>query len=319
MLLAIVLFLIGLGLLVLGAESLVRGAASLASKLGVSALVVGLTVVAFGTSAPELIVNLVSAWQGNADIAIGNIIGSNIANILLILGIVALLTPVKVKHSTVWREIPFALLASLLVLGMGNDALLDGNPFNAITRTDGLSLISLFCIFLFYTFGIAKKNHDDEENKVTTYSYGISTLLTVTGLILLFYGGKLLVDNAVILAKLAGLSESLIGLTIVAVGTSLPELATSVVAAWHGHDDLAVGNIVGSNIFNIFWILGVTGTMLQLPFNPATNIDVMVAVGATLALFFAMFLGNKHRLDRWQGVVFLLAYFAYVAYLVVMG
>lgn len=317
MFLAVVLLVVGLAILILGAESLVRGASSLAKSFGISPLVIGLTIVAFGTSAPELVVNFLSAWRGSADIAIGNVVGSNIANILLILGIAALVYPLSVKKSTVWKEIPFALLAMVLVLTMGNDAFFDGSSFNAITRTDGFSLIAMFGVFLYYTFGLAKLDGQAEE--VALYGRGVSILLTLVGLVALFFGGKLLVDNAIILARLAGMSEALIGLTIVAVGTSLPELFTSVIAAYHHHDDIAIGNIIGSNIFNVFWILGATGTILQLPFNAAASTDVAVGIAATLLLFIFMFVGTRRRLDRWQGGMFVAMYVAYVAYLIARG
>lgn len=318
MLLAIFLFIIGLAVLIVGAEFLVRGAASLAKKWGVSPLIIGLTVVAFGTSMPELVVNIFSAIRGAADIAIGNVIGSNTANILLILGLSALFRTLSVKDSTVWREIPFALLAMVLVYTMGNDALFDGTSFNALTRTDGFSLIALFAIFMFYIFSLAKQQKGESE-EVKVYAGYWSALFTIGGLLLLFLGGKLLVDNAIILARLAGLSEALIGLTIVAVGTSLPELVTSVVAVIHGHDDIAIGNIVGSNIFNVFWVLGLTATILQLPFNPSTNIDILIGIGATFLLFIFMFIHTRQKLNRWQGVAFLLCYLAYIVYLVNRG
>jgi len=318
MLIPILLIILGLGILILGAEGLVRGSASMAKKWGVSSLVIGLTIVAFGTSTPELVVNMFSAVRGSTDIAIGNIIGSNIANILLILGISAIVYPLAVKKSTVTREIPFALLGMILVFTMGNDMFFDGTGFNAITRTDGFSLIAIFIIFLFYIFGLAKKGEVEEE-EVKVYSWPKSILFTIAGLALLVLGGQLLVDNAIILARLAGLSEALIGLTIVAIGTSLPELATSVVAAYHKHVDIAIGNIVGSNIFNVFWILGLTGTMLQMPFNPNVNIDILVGIGATVLLFIFMFIGTKRKLNRWQGVMFLLLYIAYTFYLINRG
>jgi len=311
------LILFGLAVLIGGAESMVRGASSLARKMNISPLVVGLTVVAFGTSAPELIVNIFSALNGSSDLAIGNVVGSNIANILLILGITAIIAPIAVKKSTTWKEIPFALLAAVLVFTMGNDLLFDGVGQNAITRTDGFSLIALFCIFMYYTVGIAKEEGGGDGIKI--YPTPLSVLMVLLGIGFLFWGGKLLVDNAVILAKLAGMSEALIGLTVVAIGTSLPELATSIVAALRKQSDIAVGNIVGSNIFNVFWILGLTSSMLQLPFNPATNFDVVVAILATFALFSAMFIKKRHTLERWQGVLFVLAYLAYVAYLIYRG
>lgn len=317
MALAIILVVAGLGILILGAESLVRGASSLAKRFGISEIVIGLTIVAFGTSAPELIVNIFSALKGSTDIGIGNIVGSNIANILLILGCVTLIIPLTVKHDTVWKEIPFALLALCLVFSMGNDALFDGSPFNAITRTDGFSLIAIFIIFMFYIFALSKAEGKPEE--VPTYSIFVSSMLTLGGLVCLFFGGKILIDNAVILATIAGLSESFIGLTIVAIGTSLPELVTSMVAAYHKHNDMAIGNIVGSNIFNVFWVLGITGTITQMPFNPNTNIDVIVGIGAIALLFIFMFIGKRHKLERWQGALFLSLYVVYIVYLINRG
>lgn len=321
MFLAIFLLIIGLAILIFGAEFLVRGAASLAKKMGVTPLVIGLTVVAFGTSMPELVVNIFSALRSSADIAIGNIVGSNIANILLILGISAVVYPLSVKSNTIWKEIPFALLAMVLVYTMGNDVFFDGTASNAITRTDGFSLIAMFAVFMFYIFGISKNKEVAGEGteEVKVFSWGKSLLFTVIGLGALFLGGKILVDNAVILARLAGLSEALIGLTIVAVGTSLPELATSVVAALHKQDDIAIGNIVGSNIFNVFWILGLTATMLQLPFSQSVNVDVAVGIGATLLLFVFMFISTRRKLDRWQGAVFIGLYAAYIIYLINRG
>lgn len=318
MVISILLIILGLGILILGAEGLVRGSASMAKKWGISSLVIGLTIVAFGTSTPELVVNMFSAVRGSTDIAIGNIVGSNICNILLILGISAIVYPLSVKKSTIAREIPFALLGMILVLTMGNDMFFDGTGFNAITRTDGFSLIAIFIIFMFYIFGLAKKGEVEEE-EVKIYSWPKSILFTITGLALLVLGGQLLVDNAIIVARLAGLSEALIGLTVVAVGTSLPELATSVVAAYHKHDDIAIGNIVGSNIFNVFWILGLTGTMMQMPFNSAVNIDVLVGIGATILLFVFMFVGTKRKLNRWQGLVMFLLYVSYISYLIIRG
>lgn len=317
MALTIILIIAGLAILILGAESLVRGASSLAKRFGISEIVIGLTIVAFGTSAPELIVNIFSAIKGSTDIGIGNIVGSNIANILLILGCVALIIPLTVKHSTVWKEIPFALLALCLVFSMGNDALFDGSPFNAITRTDGFSLIAIFIIFMFYIFALSKAEGKPEE--VPTYTIFVSSMLTLGGLVCLFFGGKILIDNAIVLATIAGLSESLIGLTIVAIGTSLPELVTSMVAAYHKHNDMAIGNIVGSNIFNVFWVLGLTGTISQMPFNPNTNIDVLIGIGATFLLFIFMFIGKRHKLDRWQGALFLSLYIIYIVYLINRG
>ncbi len=318
----IVFLIVGLVVLIAAAETLVRGAVSISSKLGIPALVIGLTVVSFGTSAPELTVNIASVINGSPDLAIGNVIGSNIANILLILGICALIKPLSIKSSTVWKEIPLALLGISLVFVMGNDVLIDGTMTNAISRSDGIVLMSLMAIFMFYIVGMARadkaKGVADEE-EIKEYSLWMSVGMIVLGLGGLIGGGQLLVTAAVAIAKSAGLSESLIGLTVVGIGTSLPELATSVVATRKGQVDIAIGNVVGSNIFNVFWILGLSGTILQLPFNSAASIDVLVAVGATLLLFLVMFLGKRHRLTRIEGVLFLLLYASYIGFLVYRG
>ena len=323
MLLNVIFVLVGLGLLIAGAESLVRGAVSISTKLGISALVIGLTVVSFGTSAPELTVNIASVINKAPDLAIGNVIGSNIANILLILGICAIVKPLSVKSSTVWKEIPLALLGVSLLLVMGNDVLIDGKGSNAISRIDGIVLMSLMAIFMFYIVGMARaekdKSKDSDEDAPKTYTFLASIGLVVLGLVGLVAGGQLLVTAAVDFAKDAGLSEALIGLTIVGVGTSLPELATSVVATRRGQTDIAIGNVVGSNIFNVFWILGLSGTILQLPFNSAASTDILVAVGATILLFMTMFLGKKHKLTRTEGIVFVTLYVCYIGFLVYRG
>lgn len=316
--LSIIFIVIGLCLLVAGAEALVRGAASLAKKMGVPQLAIGLTVVAFGTSTPELVVNLFSAFRGSPDIAMGNVIGSNIANILLILGISSAISPLRIKSSTIFREIPFALLASILVYTMGNDWFFAGPGPGAVTRTDGFTLLGLFVVFMFYIYGLARKKEIEPE-EVAQYTYARSILFTLAGLLLLVLGGKVLVDNAVSLARQSGLSESFIGLTIVAVGTSLPEMATSVVASMHRHHDIAIGNIVGSNIFNIFFILGITGTITNLPFNRLVNSDVLVSILSTALLFAFPLAGKRRAVERWHGVLFVLLYGAYVAHLVARG
>jgi cation:H+ antiporter len=332
MLLDVLAIIAGLVILVLGAEGLVRGASSLAAKLRISPLVIGLTVVSFGTSAPELTVNIVSALQGSPDLAVANVIGSNIVNILLILGVCAIIVPLTVKSSTVWKEIPLALLGVVLIAIMANDHLFDGVPFNALTRTDGIALLALMVIFMYYIFGMAKNDREksieasinaeiakDQSDKIQQYGLGVSIGLALVGLIGLVAGGRLLVTGAVDIAKAAGLSEALIGLTIVAIGTSLPELATSVVAALRKHADIAIGNVVGSNIFNIFFVLGTTSTILPLPISDTLNFDIIVSVVATGLLFLFMFTSGKHKLVRWEGIFFIALYAAYVVYLVARG
>lgn len=324
MFLDILAIIAGLVVLILGAEGLVRGASSIATLMKISPLIIGLTVVSFGTSAPELTVNILSAARGSGEIALGNIIGSNIVNILLILGVSALIVPLTVKSSTVWKEIPLALLGVVLVFVMINDSLFDGLHFNALTRTDGIALLALFIIFMYYIFGMVKTDKQaakdvEDATQVRTYSKWLSTVLIVAGIGGLVAGGSMLVSGAIGIAQAAGLSEALIGLTIVAVGTSLPELATSVVAAIKGHADIAIGNVVGSNIFNAFFILGTTSTILPLTSTGGMNIDIAVAILATVLLFVFMFVGGKHRLSRWEGGVFVALYIAYIVYLVIRG
>lgn len=307
---------VGFILLIKGADLLVEGASSIAKKLGISTLVIGLTIVAFGTSMPELIVNIFASIQGNTDIAIGNILGSNIANILLILGISAIIYPLAVKKGTVWKEIPLCLLAIVVTGLMVNDALIDGSNFSSLTRIDGLVLILFFIIFLYYTFGISKTEGQIEEITIKERSLLKSSTMVLAGLAFLVVGGKWIVDSAVAIATSLGVSQAILGLTVVAVGTSLPELATSAVAAYKKNSDIAIGNIVGSNIFNVFWILGISAVINPLPFSAALMRDVMVTIGATLLLFIFMFVGKKHILERWQGVCFILAYIIYIIVIV---
>src|SRR3989338_3489331 len=222
-----ILMVVGFGLLIKGADFLVDGASAIAKKFGVSALVIGLTIVAFGTSAPELIVNIFASVQGNTDIAIGNILGSNIANILLILGISSMIFPLTVKKGTVWKEIPLGLLAIVVVAIMANDRIIDGGGFSGLTRIDGLILISFFIIFLYYTFGISKVEGEEETDNIRNYSVLRSITVVIIGLVGLTLGGKWIVDSAVTIAEGLNISQAVIGLTVVAIGTSLPELATS--------------------------------------------------------------------------------------------
>jgi len=314
----ILLTALGFGFVILGAHFLVNGACSLAKKLGVSELVIGLTVVAFGTSLPELFVNIIASIQGNTDIALGNILGSNIANIFLILGFSGIIFPLAVTKGTVWKEIPLSLLAAILVGILANDYLIDAGNISALTRIDGLVLISFFIIFLFYSVSIAKEVPSIKE-QIPTKLYGTMRILIsiVAGLFGLILGSRWVVTGASGFAQMLGVSQSLIGLTIVAVGTSLPELATSAMAAYKKNPDIAVGNVVGSNIFNIFFILGVSSIIRPITFKAKSNIDVGVVIIASLLLFLWMFTGKKRMLDRWESVVFLVLYLSYICFLIV--
>ncbi|HAY38817.1 MAG TPA: sodium:proton exchanger [Desulfobacteraceae bacterium] len=311
-------FIVGFAVIIKGADFLVDGSSSIARRFRVSELVIGLTVVAFGTSTPELFVNIVASLKGNSEIAIGNILGSNIANILLILGISSIICPLSVTKGTVWKEIPFSLLAAIVLGMMANDQFIDKNGISLLTRIDGLVLLSFFIIFLYYSFSIAKEI-EGIETHVPLKEHGLakSVLLVMLGLGGLCFGGDWIVEGAVDLALKLGISQSVVGLTIVAVGTSLPELATSAVAAHRGKPDIAVGNVVGSNIFNIFFVLGVSAVIKPIPFNSRSNIDIGVVILASLLLFTFMFTGQKRSIDRWEGVVSLMLYGAYLVFQII--
>lgn len=326
----IFLLIFGFVLLIKGAGWLVDGSSSIAKRLGISNLVIGLTLVAFGTSAPELAVNIASAIKGTSEIALGNVIGSNIANILLILGICALIRPLLVQKSTTWKEIPLSLLAAVVVGLMVNDVFIDKAGASFLSRIDGLILLCFFVIFMYYTFGIAKTKEknvlEQEKQEVQFVPLPKAILMTTGGLITLIIGGYWTVEGAVWLARAIGLSEVFIGLTIVAVGTSLPELATTTVAALRKNFDIAIGNIVGSNIFNIFLVLGVSSVIRPLAPPTAFNFDVGMAALASLILFFATafsfqrtLFGRRYEIPRAQGLFFLLIYAGYIAYLLYRG
>lgn len=321
MILSSLFFLIlGLAILVYGGDVFVKGASSIAKKLKVSAMVIGLTIVSFGTSAPELVVNLFSAAQGAPDLAIGNILGSNIANILLVLGIAAMIRPLRVKEGTTWKEIPFGLLSIIVFFFLVNDKLFADASENLLSRGDGLVLLSFFFIFMVYTYGLTKVKGEKED--VDSYTWIASTGYIVAGIAGLVIGGKLIVDNATLLAEAAGMSELLIGLTIAALGTSLPELATSAIAAYRGHVDLAVGNVVGSNIFNVLWILGLTPIVAPFTIDDSVNFDIFIAGMAAVLLFGFMLKGGKfhrHSLRRWEGIFFVLLYICYIGYVTLRG
>ena len=312
------LFILGFVILIKGAAWPVQGASAIARRFRVSDLVIGLTVVAFGTSTPELFVNILASLKGSTGIAIGNVFGSNIANILLILGISSMIYPLSVSKGTVWKEIPFSLLAVLTLGVMVNDPIINADHAAVLSRSDGLVLLCFFTIFLYYSYAIAS-NVEGMSEQLPGHSDSLtkSLLLVLLGIAGLAAGGKWIVDGAILLATLLGMNESLIGLTIVAVGTSLPELATSAMAAYRRNVEIAVGNVVGSNIFNIYFVLGVSASIKPLPFDTAGNRDVGVVIAASLALFLFMFSGKKQSLDRWEGFLFVCGYAAYLLFLII--
>ena len=305
------LFVLGFVLLIKGADVLIDGAVSIAQRFNVSSLVIGLTVVAFCTSAPELAVNVIASVKGNNGLVIGNVVGSNIANIMLILGVSAMIRTLSVKSNTVWREIPFSLFSAILLGYMVNDVLIRDAHLDQVSRLDGLILIACFALFVFYTFRLAKKSEDEKPSEIQR-SFGKAIILFLLGLTALIIGGRWIVQGAVEIAIVFGLSEAFIGLTIVAIGTSLPELATGVMAVRKGNTDIAIGNVIGSNIFNLFWVLAVSATISPIPFNAEDNYSVMVNIVVSLVLFALLFVGKRNQLQRWQGVLLFLGYLAYL-------
>lgn len=308
----------GFVLLIFGANMLVDSASALAHRLKVPNIVIGLTIVAFGTSSPELAVNLMAAFQQNAGLVLGNVVGSNILNILLILGVSALIAPLAVKSNTTWIEIPLAFLAALLVLVAAADSFLDRAPQNVITRSEGVVMIFFFIIFLVYTFQLIHRSQEEEPLEVKDYSTSKAILFIVLGLALLVLGGRFIVQGATAIAQNMGISERVIGLTVVSIGTSLPELATSIIAARKKNTDMAIGNIVGSNIFNVFFILGASAIVFPVPVTGPSFFDLAVHILAAALLFLFIFTGKGHRLERWEGGLFLGMYLVYLGYLVIV-
>lgn len=314
-----IFILAGLAFLYKGANWFVEGASSLAKHFGISPLVIGLTVVAFGTSMPELIVNVFASIEGNSNVAFGNIIGSNIINILLILGLAGLITPLIVKRSVVWKEIPFALLAVLALATMSNKIILADDPVNVLTRTDGIVLLFFFLIFIYYLIESVRSSRNEFPDHGGSYSPTKILFMLVGGLAALIIGGRLTVDGAVSIARQMEISELLISSTIVAAGTSLPELVTSIAAALKKEMDISVGNIIGSNIFNIFFIMGISATISPLTVPIGINTDLLVLTIATLLCFVFMFSGEKHKLERWEASILLVIYAAYTIFIIYRG
>jgi cation:H+ antiporter len=316
MILNILLLLIGFGLLIKGADFLVLGSSALARRFNISELVIGLTIVAFGTSTPELIVNIVSAMKGYNDVAFGNIIGSNIFNLLLILGISAVIMPIFIQRSTIFKEIPYSIIAAFVLLMLANDQLFSDARPNRIGYIDALIMLSFFIFFIFYIFRNMKNDVQEFDVEKKTYGLWKTILLITGGLAALIFGGRLSVNNAVEIAHVLGISERIISLTIIAAGTSLPELATSAVAAYRRNSDIAVGNVVGSNIFNIFFVLPVSALINPLTYHVTFNKDLVVLIAGTILLLFFTYSGGKARIDRWEGILLVLAYIGYTISLI---
>lgn len=306
-----VLIVIGFVMLIKWADFLVDGASSLAKKLRIPDIVIGLTIVAFGTSAPELVVNIVGSVNDANDLVLGNIVWSNIANILLILWLSAGIRSLTIPKNTVWKEIPFALLWALVLAILINDQYLNSALFSSLSAADGVILLCFFIIFMYYTFAIAQQN-DEEWEKIHELPNRKSILFIVGGIVGLTFGGNIVVENATQLATMRWWSEKLIWLTILAVWTSLPELATSLVAVTKSQTNIAVGNIVWSNIFNVFFVLGITALISPVTFNPINNTDIIINMIVHIFLFGFLFVGKKRTLQRWQGVAFVVLYLIFL-------
>ena len=307
----LILLLIGLGLVVLGADWLVNGASSIARRAGISEFVIGLTIVGFGTSCPELVVSLTGAIEGNSDISVGNVVGSNIFNALFILGLTALVLPVGMTDKNRRIDIPITLVVTILLVVLGITGSMSGP---VISRWEGVVMLLVFSVYLFYCF---KSDSKDEfsETQQATLSFPKAIALTLTGLAGLIFGGDLFVDSATALARQIGVSDKFIAVTILAGGTSLPELATSLTAAIKGKEQLALGNILGSNVFNAMLILGLSSIITPLSFASMTIVDIAALILSSVLLLIWAYTGRRNRIDRWEGAVMLLCYVAYNVFL----
>lgn len=319
MIISILLLIVGGALVLFGADRLTDGATALARRFGVTEMVIGLTVVAFGTSLPEFVTSFMSTLKGSSDISIGNIVGSNIFNTLVIVGASALVYPIVIRKSTVTKDIPFSVLASIMLIVVVFDVALDGAAMNILARTDGLLMLGFFSVFMAYTFFMARNTEElstsNESNvPVKQMPYWKIFLFIILGLAGLVLGGNLFVESACDIALSLGISETVVGLTIVAAGTSLPELATSVVAARKGSSAIAIGNVVGSNIFNIFFVMGMCATIAPMKVGNISYIDLALMLVSMLMLWGFSF--SKRKIERWEGALLVIVYLIYLSYLV---
>ena len=313
MVLSILSFIAGIVLVLLGADWLTKGASALARRFNISELVIGLTIVALGTSLPELVISTGAAIKGSSGIALGNVIGSNIFNGMLILGVAALIAPIRFNARMLSREIPFNLLASVVLVLLSGSMLVGGAPGEHITRYGGLLLFCFLAVFIRYTFSIPA---DGEEEKVAPLSVGKVVLFIVAGLAALIFGGNIFVDGASDIARALGLSEAVIGITIVSAGSSLPELAVSVNAARKGSVGIALGNVLGSNILNIFFILGTAATITPIALDGFSCIDFYVLMASSLLIYLVSRFGGKAVITRFEGLLLVAGYVAYTTYLI---
>lgn len=311
----ILLLLSGFLLLVTGADKLIDASSSLARRFNIPDIVIGLTIVALGTSAPELVINIVAAVKNEPAMVMGNVLGSNIFNMLVILGVTSMAGRLTVSRNTTWLEIPLSLMSALLVLVVSCDKFLDHQAENIISRSDGIILLSLFLIFLVYNIELARKGNEKNEIVIKKQKPLISIFWLLAGLAGLVFGGQLIVDNATILARGLGVSERVIAITVISIGTSLPELATSLVAVRKKKVDMAIGNVVGSGIFNIFLILGVSAVIRPVTISNDVFPDIFVNIFANILLFTFLFFNSKRHLRRQEGIILLTIYISYICWL----
>lgn len=306
----------GLVMILVGSDWLVEGASGIARRYGISEFVIGMTIVGIGTSMPELVSSAISAIEGHGDMALGNVTGSNICNTLLILGVTALISPIGHTKSNVRKDIPFAICVSIFLLIVVYNAFgLFGNSAPGVSRFDAMTLLLLFVVFMIDSFKSAKKSVDEETMNVAPMPMGKATVLIVLGLLGLIFGGRLFVDHTVNVAERFHVSEAFISITLMAIGTSLPELATCVVAAMKGKNQLALGNVIGSNIFNITLIIGTSAVISPFSIESISAVDMAMVLVSIVLLWMASFTFKRRKLDRIEGAIFLLAYVAYITYL----
>lgn len=317
----ILLLLVGLGLILAGANFLTDGSAAVAQRFRVPEFIIGLTIVAIGTSTPELVVSVLSAAAGNSDIAIGNVVGSNIFNVFVILGICALIRPLALTTSNIRRDIPFGMAASLVLLAVTSDRFMGTGGADKIGRLDGIVMLALYIGLMSFTIRATKRSGaetgtSDTKNAKKPAALWLSVMMIVGGLAGLVFGGEMFLKSATAIARSLGISESIIAITLVAGGTSLPELASSVVSLLKGKAEMALGNVIGSNIANILLILGVSATIHPLTMGGITLTDILMVVLSSLLLFVTAFTFRKKQIDRWEGAIFLAIYVAYIWYLI---
>lgn len=313
----IILFIISLVLVIIGANALTEGAASIANRLNISSLIIGLTIVGIGTSAPELAVTISAALKGCSDIALGSIIGCNIFNSLFIIGCTAIIAPIAITHNTLRQKIPFCILASIILFICSNDILINKAHINVINASEGLMLLCFFCIFISYFFITGKNDNSSNKENIITFSWIKSIIYIISGILFLIIGSKFIVEEAISIARTLNISEAVISTTIIAIGCSIPELATSIVAALKKNPEMAIGNIIGSNLFNIFFVLGCSATITPLHPIGITNFYFIWLIASSILLWIFSIFGGKQIIMRSEGTILVFVWFLYTVWSII--